>query len=163
MRAPFTIFERCQCHQNSIFSPLCHEQWEKARVEACGVEPHQVLRLQRSALPVELSLHNHIKKHIAESRVFETHAKSHTQFSRLVPSLKDLLSIWAENGARTRNPDLGKVVLCQLSYFCMCWKGGIRTPEPKRERIYSPLRLATSLPFNIGANEAVSSFILHRG
>lgn len=87
------VFERRQCHQNSVFSPLCHEQWEKARVEACGVEPHQVLRLQRSALPVELNLHNHIKKHIAESRVFETHAELHTQFSRLVPSLKDLLSI----------------------------------------------------------------------
>ena len=87
------IFERCQCHQNSVFLPLCPEQWEKARVEACGVEPHQVLRLQRSALPVELNLHNHIKKHIAESRVFETHTELYTQFSRLVPSLKDLLSI----------------------------------------------------------------------
>lgn len=27
-------------------------------VEICGVEPHQVLRLQRSALPVELNLHS---------------------------------------------------------------------------------------------------------
>ena len=33
------IFERCQCHQNSVFSPLCHEQWEKARVGRGGVEP----------------------------------------------------------------------------------------------------------------------------
>lgn len=71
-------------------------------MEVCGVEPHQVLRLQRSALPVELNLHNHIKKHIAESRVFETHAELHTQFSRLVPSLKDLLSICA--GGETRTP-----------------------------------------------------------
>ena len=28
-----------------------------------------------------------------------------------------ILNLWAENGTRTRDPNLGKVVLYQLSYF----------------------------------------------
>ena len=31
------------------------------------------------------------------------------------------LSIGAENGTRTRDPNLGKVVLYQLSYFRVVW------------------------------------------
>ena len=31
--------------------------------------------------------------------------------------VKDLQSLGAKNGTRTRDPDLGKVVLYQLSYF----------------------------------------------
>ena len=36
---------------------------------------------------------------------------------RLRSRLNYLFKMWAENGTRTRDPDLGKVVLYQLSYF----------------------------------------------
>ena len=43
-------------------------------------------------------------------------------------------AFWAKNGARTRDPDLGKVVLYQLSYFRgvkLIWaENGIRTRDP---------------------------------
>ena len=43
------------------------------------------------------------------------------QFKHLALSIKHLLR--AENGTRTRDPNLGKVVLYQLSYFRKMSKG----------------------------------------
>ena len=55
--------------------------------------------------------------------------------------------LWAENGAQTRDPQLGRLVLYQLSYFretsleSGCW--WIRTTEVERQQIYSLPHLAT--------------------
>gem|GEM_PF-1086526 len=44
------------------------------------------------------------------------------------------MELGAKNGTRTRDPDLGKVVLYQLSYFrigvCLGAKNGTRTRDP---------------------------------
>ena len=62
---------------------------------------------------------------------------------------------WAENEARTRDPNLGKVVLYQLSYFrillfhiLVMWsgQGRIRTAEGASQQIYSLPVLTTYLP-----------------
>ena len=39
------------------------------------------------------------------------------------PALAGFQRIGAKNGTRTRDPDLGKVVLYQLSYFRICFIG----------------------------------------
>ena len=53
----------------------------------------------------------------------------------------------AENETRTRDPDLGKVVLYQLSYFRIIrGQGQIRTAEAVRQQIYSLPVLTTYLP-----------------
>ena len=49
----------------------------------------------------------------------------------------------AANETRTRDPDLGKVVLYQLSYCRSCGRRWIRTTEGKNQQIYSLPHLAT--------------------
>ena len=51
----------------------------------------------------------------------------------------------AENEVRTRDPQLGRLMLYQLSYFrdTYCGREGIRTPEGVRQQIYSLPHLAT--------------------
>ena len=50
----------------------------------------------------------------------------------------------AENGAQTRDPQLGRLVLYQLSYFRkFCGQRWIRTTEGVRQQIYSLPHLAT--------------------
>ena len=51
----------------------------------------------------------------------------------------------AEDEARTRDPNLGKVVLYQLSYFRINYGGRrwIRTTEGENQQIYSLPHLAT--------------------
>lgn len=48
---PFTIFERWQCHLNSIVSPLCRKQREPTRAERVGFEPTRSLRAYRFSKP----------------------------------------------------------------------------------------------------------------
>ena len=61
---------------------------------------------------------------------------------------------WAENGAQTRDPQLGRLVLYRLSYFreltttsatvsFFCGSGRIRTTEGNNQQIYSLPHLAT--------------------
>ncbi len=45
------------------------------------------------------------------------HASRHTHLKRARLPFRHLGRLRAENGTRTRDPDLGKVVLYQLSYF----------------------------------------------
>ena len=54
----------------------------------------------------------------------------------------------AENEVRTRGPQLGRLMLYQLSYFrdTYCGREGIRTPEGVRQQIYSLPQLATLVP-----------------
>ena len=56
----------------------------------------------------------------------------------------------AEDGAQTRDPQLGRLVLYQLSYFrivlfptCGCGHRWIRTTEGESQQIYSLPHLAT--------------------
>ena len=52
----------------------------------------------------------------------------------------------AEDGAQTRDPQLGRLVLYRLSYFRKSFLGGqrwIRTTEGVRQQIYSLPHLAT--------------------
>ena len=46
-------------------------------------------------------------------------------FQNLRSSEDDLVCLGAEDEARTRDPNLGKVVLYQLSYFCRFFPNGI--------------------------------------
>ena len=46
----------------------------------------------------------------------------------------------AEDEVRTRDPQLGRLMLYQLSYFRSVGGGGLEPPNPK-ERIYSPPQL----------------------
>ncbi len=48
----------------------------------------------------------------------------------------------AENEARTRDPDLGKVVLYQLSYFRVCFFVKRRRLELPRHNCHYPLKVA---------------------
>ena len=54
----------------------------------------------------------------------------------------------AENEVRTRDPQLGRLMLYQLSYFrdTYCGREGIRTPEGVRQQISSLPQLATLVP-----------------
>ena len=47
------------------------------------------------------------------------HISRHTHLKRARLPFRHLGNCGAENGTRTRDPDLGKVVLYQLSYFRM--------------------------------------------
>ena len=59
---------------------------------------------------------------------------------RSTPELHRLLN-GAENEVRTRDPQLGRLMLYQLSYFrVFVGGGGLEPPNPK-ERIYSPPQL----------------------
>ena len=59
---------------------------------------------------------------------------------RSTPELHRLLN-GAENEVRTRDPQLGRLMLYQLSYFRKkVGGGGLEPPNPK-ERIYSPPQL----------------------
>ena len=50
----------------------------------------------------------------------------------------------AEDGAQTRDPQLGRLMLYQLSYFRnFCGQRWIRTTEVERQQIYSLPHLAT--------------------
>ena len=50
----------------------------------------------------------------------------------------------AEDGAQTRDPQLGRLMLYQLSYFRnSCGQRWIRTTEVERQQIYSLPHLAT--------------------
>ena len=52
----------------------------------------------------------------------------------------------AEDGAQTRDPQLGRLMLYQLSYFrisILCGQGWIRTTEGISQQIYSLPHLAT--------------------
>ena len=51
----------------------------------------------------------------------------------------------AENGTQTRDPQLGRLVLYQLSYFRIVFRGQrwIRTTEGESQQIYSLPHLAT--------------------
>ena len=51
---------------------------------------------------------------------FKSGASTYSATQALILSLQKVptcIGIWAENETRTRDPDLGKVVLYQLSYF----------------------------------------------
>ena len=54
----------------------------------------------------------------------------------------------AEDEAQTRDPQLGRLMLYQLSYFrkFYCGQGQIRTAEAVRQQIYSLPVLTTYLP-----------------
>ena len=57
-----------------------------------------------------------------------------------------LFFLRAEDGAQTRDPQLGRLVLYRLSYFRMsiaCGRRWIRTTEGVRQQIYSLPHLAT--------------------
>ena len=70
-----------------------------------------------------------------------------------------LLCLGAENEVRTRDPQLGRLMLYQLSYFRSCGQGGIRTPEGDSQQIYSLPVLTTYLPtLNISKALFKSSF-----
>ena len=60
---------------------------------------------------------------------------------RSTPELHRLL-FGAEDEVRTRDPQLGRLMLYQLSYFrkILVGGGGLEPPNPK-ERIYSPPQL----------------------
>ena len=49
----------------------------------------------------------------------------------------------AENEVRTRDPQLGRLMLYQLSYFRDCGRRWIRTTEDISQQIYSLPHLAT--------------------
>ena len=54
------------------------------------------------------------------------------------------LFLRAEDGAQTRDPQLGRLMLYQLSYFRnFCGQRWIRTTEVERQQIYSLPHLAT--------------------
>ena len=55
-----------------------------------------------------------------ESKLPHLRTKNSTKHTQTKKDSK-LLSSWAENEARTRDPNLGKVVLYQLSYFRICY------------------------------------------
>ena len=59
-----------------------------------------------------------------------------------------ILSFRAEDEAQTRDPQLGRLMLYQLSYFrkFYCGQGQIRTAEAVRQQIYSLPVLTTYLP-----------------
>ena len=62
---------------------------------------------------------------------------------RSTPELHRLLFAGAEDEVRTRDPQLGRLMLYQLSYFRnvnSVGGGGLEPPNPK-ERIYSPPQL----------------------
>ena len=62
---------------------------------------------------------------------------------RSTPELHWLLN-GAEDEVRTRDPQLGRLMLYQLSYFrVMCGERRIRTSEGVRQQIYSLPQLAT--------------------
>ena len=62
---------------------------------------------------------------------------------RSTPELHWLLN-GAEDEVRTRDPQLGRLMLYQLSYFrIMCGERRIRTSEGVRQQIYSLPQLAT--------------------
>ena len=57
---------------------------------------------------------------------------------------KQILFLRAEDGAQTRDPQLGRLMLYQLSYFRkFCGQRWIRTTEVERQQIYSLPHLAT--------------------
>lgn len=58
------------------------------------------------------------------------------------------LNLGAEDEAQTRDPQLGRLMLYQLSYFrkFYCGQGQIRTAEAVRQQIYSLPVLTTYLP-----------------
>ena len=59
-----------------------------------------------------------------------------------------LVPVGAEDEAQTRDPQLGRLMLYQLSYFrkFYCGQGQIRTAEAVRQQIYSLPVLTTYLP-----------------
>ena len=64
---------------------------------------------------------------------------------RSTPELhrRHLLKCGAENEVRTRDPQLGRLMLYQLSYFRDCGRRWIRTTEDISQQIYSLPHLAT--------------------
>lgn len=44
---------------------------------------------------------------------------------------------WARDGVQTHDLLIGSQMLYQLSYSCVSGSGGIRTPKPKKDLIYS--------------------------
>ena len=64
---------------------------------------------------------------------------------RSTPELhrRHLLKCGAENEVRTRDPQLGRLMLYQLSYFRDCGRRWIRTTEDITQQIYSLPHLAT--------------------
>ena len=60
---------------------------------------------------------------------------------RSTPELHRLFVFGAENEVRTRDPQLGRLMLYQLSYFRDCVGGGGLEPPNPKERIYSPPQL----------------------
>ena len=71
-------------------------------------------------------------------------------------------SCGAEDGAQTRDPQLGRLVLYRLSYFRKSFLGGqkwIRTTEGVRQQIYSLPHLAT---LEFALSESASQSLVQR-
>lgn len=74
-----------------------------------------------------------------------------------------LSSVMSRKRGSNPQPSAWQADTLPIVLFLHVLKGRDSNPRTQREWIYSPPRLATSLPFNRGTNEAVSFFILHRG
>ena len=71
---------------------------------------------------------------------FHLHGWSNLEFTRHLPWYTQwsvLGRLWANNGAQTRNPQLGRLVLYQLSYIRKCSRYGIRTRDFENENLTS--------------------------
>ena len=76
--------------------------------------------------------------------MLKVHAESSRGGGIKKEMIKSSLFLRAEDGAQTRDPQLGRLMLYRLSYFrIFCGRRWIRTTEVERQLSYSQSHLAT--------------------
>ena len=92
---------------------------KRRRLELPRHNCHYPLKVAR--LPIPPPLHNFKVKPLCPEQDSNLHASRHTHLKRarlpIPPPGQSLIQRRAENETRTRDPNLGKVMLYQLSYF----------------------------------------------
>ncbi len=111
---------RCNMSYNGLLFSLVGV----TRLELATSRPPDAYSNQLSYTPLKYCVRDEIRTHTAFRPLPPQSSVSTNSTTRTFVSIIDA-RLRAKNGTRTRDPDLGKVVLYQLSYFRRCFRGFI--------------------------------------